>query len=134
MSTLKKGTPNIFKCYAKIMSFAFPIQYLDEKAVVLGQGSLSSYEDFRDFMALVSAHGIDKITVKTPLTFTTSKEAWKACRFVLDTVNRFLKNMQETVILRDSSKHQKCLLAWSSLPEQPENAVPGHAYNLSTAV
>ena len=66
LNTLTAGKPSVFKCHAKIMSFAFPIEYLNEKAVVLGQGSFASYEDFRDCMDMVSAYGIDMITIKTP--------------------------------------------------------------------
>ena len=49
MEAFSKGHPIIYKCYAKIMSFAFPVEYMGEKVVILGQGSFSTYEDFLEF-------------------------------------------------------------------------------------
>ncbi|MGE5173940.1 MAG: diguanylate cyclase [Betaproteobacteria bacterium] len=134
LNTLTMGKPNVFKCYSKIVSFAFPIEYMGEKAVILGQGSFSSYEDFRDCMDLANAHGIDMVTIKTPLTFTSTKQAWKACRFVLDTVNRLLKNMQETVTLRKKFEILKNVFAiWDTAAVgQPETRFQDMLYNLST--
>ncbi len=134
LNTLTMGKPSVFKCHAKIMSFAFPVEYLSEKAVVLGQGSFASYEDFRDCMDMVSAYGIDVITIKTPLTFTSSKQAWKACRFVEDTVGRLLKNLQETVTLRRKFESLKSVFSlWgSSAVADPETRYQDMLYNLST--
>jgi len=77
------------------MSFVLPIEYRGDKAVILGQGSFSSYEDFRECMNLVISRGLDAISITTPLTFTSEHQAWKACRFVNETVSRLLTNMQE---------------------------------------
>jgi diguanylate cyclase (GGDEF)-like protein len=134
LNTLTAGKPSVFKCHAKIMSFAFPVEYLNEKAVVLGQGSFASYEDFRDCMDMVSAFGIDMITIKTPLTFTSSKQAWKACRFVEDTVGRLLKNLQETVTLRRKFESLKSVFSlWGSgAVADPETRYQDMLYNLST--
>ncbi len=134
MNTLAMGKPNVFKCHAKIMSFAFPVEYLNEKAVVLGQGSFASYEDFRDCMDMVSAYGIEMITIKTPLSFTSSKQAWKACRFVADTVSRHLNNMQETVTLRRKFESLKSVFSlWGSAAvADPERRYQDMLYNLST--
>ena len=121
-NTLKLGKPNVFKCYAKIMSFAIPVEYMAEKAVILGQGSFSSYDDFRECMDLVNSFGINTIAVKAPLTFTSSKDAWKACGFVADSVNRLLKNTQETVTLRKKFESLKTVFGrWGAVAqEQPE--------------
>ncbi len=134
LNTLSMGKPNVFKCHTKIMSFAFPIEYLNEKAVVLGQGSFASYEDFRDCMDMVSAYGIDMITIKTPLSFTSSKQAWKACRFVADTVSRHLQDMQETVTLRRKFESLKSVFSlWGSgVVADPERRYQDMLYNLST--
>jgi diguanylate cyclase (GGDEF)-like protein len=130
------GKPNVFKCHTKIMSFAFPVEYLNEKAVVLGQGSFASYEDFRDCMDMVSAYGIDMITIKTPLTFTSSKQAWKVCRFVADTVSRHLQDMQETVTLRRKFESLKSVFSlWGSgAVADPERRYQDMLYNLSTLI
>ena len=122
ISTLQTGMPNVFKCYAKVISFALPVEYMDEKAVILGQDSFSSYEDFRECMDLLNSFGIEPISIKAPLTFTTPKEAWKVCRFVSDSVNRLLKNTQETVTLRKKFESLKTIFGkWGAVAEeQPE--------------
>ena len=134
MNTLATGKPEVFKCYANIMSFALPIEYLGEKAVILGQGSFASYEDFRACMDLVAADGLDAISITTPLTFTTTRQAWKACRFVDDTVNRLLKNMQETTLLKTKIESFMSVFSlWGSASaERPETRYQDMLYNLST--
>jgi diguanylate cyclase (GGDEF)-like protein len=122
MNALSTEKPDIFKCYAKIVSFALPVEYLQEKAVILGQGSFSSYEDFRECMNLVAAVGLEEISIKAPLAFTSYRQAWKACNFVSDSVSRLLKNSQETVTLRKKFESLKSIVGmWgSSSEEQPE--------------
>lgn len=121
MGALKTGKPKIYKCYAKIMNFALPVEYMDEKAVILGQGSFASYEDFRECMDRLSPLGIDTIPISTHLTFTGAKQAWNVCVFVADSVNRLLKNTQETVILRKKMESLKSVFGiWSGAEEQPE--------------
>lgn len=134
VNTLTTGAPNVFKCYAKITCFTVPINYMDEKAVILGQGSFSSYADFRDSMALISAYSVDDIPIKTPLTFTDFTEAWKACRFVADTVNRLVSNTQDTATLKKKFESLMSVFSlWgSSSVEQPEMRYQEMLYNLTT--
>ena len=122
MNSISKGKPDVYKCYAKIMTFALPIQYLDERAVVLGQGSFSSYEDFRECMNLLSTIGLDDISITTPLTFTSVEHTWKVSGFVADSVGRLLKNSQETVTLKRKIESLKSIIGkWgSSAEERPE--------------
>jgi diguanylate cyclase (GGDEF)-like protein len=122
MKTLLTGKPLIFKCYAKIMSFALPVEYINDKAIILGRGSFSSYEDFRECMNLISSSGLDTISIKTPLTFTTFDQAQRVCNFVADSVNRLLKNSRETIILRKKFENLKNILGtWGcASEEQPE--------------
>ncbi len=100
MNTLTTGKPDVSKCYAKIMCFAIPIEYLGEKAVILGQGSFASYDDFRESMNVVAATGLDTFSITAPLTFTSYQQTWKVCGLVADSVKRLLQNSQETVHLR----------------------------------
>lgn len=122
MKTLQTGKPDVFKCYAGIMSFAFPVEYLSEKAIILGQGSFSSYEDFREYMNLLNSPGLSAVSVTAPLTFTSFQHAWKACGFVADSVNRLLKNSQETVALRKKIGDLKDIIGmWGAAAgERPE--------------
>jgi len=134
INALATGKSEVYKCYAKIMSFVLPIEYRGVKAVIVGQGSFSSYEDFRACMNLATACGLDTNLIITPRTFTSEQQAWKACRFVSSTVNRLLTNMQETIalkkkfdILMDVFSH------WGSgAQEQPEARYQSMLSNLST--
>ena len=123
MNTLATGKPDIFKCYAKIMCFALPISYMDEKAVILGQGSFSSYEDFRECVNLVQAAGLDTISVKAPLSFTNEQQAWKICGFVAQSVNSLLQHTQENISLKKKFESLKMIIGmWgASAEERPES-------------
>jgi len=124
MNTISKGKPDVYKCYAKIMTFALPIQYLDERAVVLGQGSFSSYEDFRECMNLLTSIGLDTISITTPLTFTSLEHTWKVSGFVADSVGRLLKNAQETVTLKKKIESLKSIIGkWGSSAEERSETI-----------
>jgi diguanylate cyclase (GGDEF)-like protein len=122
MKTISTGRPDVYKCYAKIMSFALPVEYMGERAVVFGQGSFSSYEDFRECMTLLNSIGLDTISITTPLTFTSVQQAWKVSGFVADSVRRLLNTAQETVTLRRKIDDLKSIIRkWSvSADEGPE--------------
>jgi len=116
------------------MSFALPITYRGEKAVILGEGSFSSYEDFRECMTLVTSRGLDTMSITTPLTFTSEQQAWKACRFVHRTVNRLLTNLLENDALKKKFDGLLDVFSlWGSAStEQPETRYQSMLYNLST--
>ncbi len=122
MKAVATGKPDIFKCYAKITCFALPISYMDEKAVILGQGSFSSYEDFRACVELAQAAGLNAISIKAPLSFTSYQQAWKVCGFVANSMNRLLEHTQETVTLRRKFESLKMIIGmWgASAEERPE--------------
>ena len=124
MNTLVTGKPDIFKCYAKVMCFALPISYMNEKAVILGQGSYSSYEDFRESVNQVQAiPGLDSVSVKAPLSFTNFQQAWKICGFVANWVNSLLQHTQENTALRMKFESLKMIVGmWgASAEERPES-------------
>ncbi len=123
MNTLATGKPNVFKCYAKITCFALPIAYLNEKAVILGQGSFSSYEDFRECVNLVQSAGLDTISVKAPLSFTSEQQAWKICGFAAHSVNSLLQHTQENISLKRKFESLKKIIGmWgASAEERPES-------------
>ncbi len=133
MKALETGRPEISKCHVGITSFALPLEHLNEKAVVLGRGSYSSYEDFRACMNLLPAAGLDAISITTPLTFTSFAHARKVCGFVADFAQRLIKNAQETVSLRKKFESLKSVVSlWSTAAEEPpETRFQGMLYNLS---
>jgi len=122
MNAISKGKPDVYKCYSKIMCFAIPIEYMGEHAVIVGHGSYSSYEDFRECMNILTSSGLDTISITTPLTFTSVQQTWKVMGFVADSVGRLLKNAQETVALRSKIESLKSVIGklGTSAEERPE--------------
>ncbi len=116
------GKPEIYKCYARVVNFALPIEYMEEKAILLGQGSFATYEDFREYMALMSTAGLNTVPVSAPHSFTSIQQARKTCGFVSDTVNRLLKNSQEATTLRNKFESLQSIIGmWGAdVEEIPE--------------
>jgi len=122
MKALAAGKPEIFKCYAKIMSFALPFHALQEKAVILGQGSYASYEDFRESMDLMSSSGLDT-TIPTTLSFTSTQDAMRACDFISEFIPRLLKNSREALLMRRKFGNLKQVLGtWQNISEESPEA------------
>lgn len=122
MEAFSKCHPIIYKCYAKIMSFAFPVEYMDEKAVILGQGSFPTYEDFREFIKHLSFSNVKDFSVTGPLKFTTAEDARNACSLVDSSINQLLKHTQETITLKEKVDSLKEVLGMCGVAsnEQPE--------------
>ncbi|MBI5026967.1 MAG: diguanylate cyclase [Nitrospirae bacterium] len=122
MSSIEKNKPVIYKCYAKIMSFSIPVEYFGEKAVIVGQGSFSTYEDFLEFAKLLALSKVKDFPVTGPLKFISAEQAKNACRFVSSSVNQLLKNAQETLILKQKTDRLKAVLGmWGfASREKPE--------------
>ena len=122
--TIESGKPKLFKCYAMIMSFTLPIEYMGEKAVILGQGSFANYEDFRECMNRVNSLDLGPASLRMPLTFTTPQHALKVRGFVADSVNQLLKNTQEAVTLRRKFESLKSVFsAGATTAEEPPDAL-----------
>jgi diguanylate cyclase (GGDEF)-like protein len=127
LNTLSTNKPDVFSCFAKIVSFAVPIEHLGDRAVILGQGSFSSYRDFREFINTVSHIDLDTISIPVPTSFTSFEQAWKASGFVEDSVRRLLKNTQETVSLRKKFERLKDIIGrWGALDEGRPEALYEH--------
>jgi len=122
MGAFSKGLPIIYKCYAKIMSFAFPVEYIGEKVVILGQGSFSAYEDFREFIKHLSFSKVKDFAVTCPLKFTTAEDARNACNLVDSSITQLLKTTQETITLKKKVDSLKEVLGMRGVAsnEQPE--------------
>ena len=89
------------KCYARIVCFAFPVNYLSDQAVIIGRGSFGSYRDFRSFLAMAGEEGLESmLPIDTALRFTTARTARKACEIVRSSINQLLKNEQENVSIK----------------------------------
>ena len=124
LNTLLTNKPDVFSCFAKIVCFAVPVEHLGDRAVILGQGSYSSYRDFREFIYSVSNVDLDTISIPIPTSFTSFDQAWKVCGFVEDSVRRLLKNTRETASLREKFEHLKNIIdIWGALDEERPEAL-----------
>lgn len=134
MEAFSKCHPIIYKCYAKIMSFAFPVEYMGEKVVILGQGSFPTYEDFREFIKHLSFSKVKDFSVTGPLKFTTGEDARNACSLVDSSITQLLKNTQETITLKKKVDSLKEVLGmWGvASKEQPETLYKYMIANLFT--
>lgn len=100
MRSIEKGKPITYKCYAKITGFSIPVGYMGENAVIMGQGSFSTYEDFLEFTKLLNLLKINNFSVTGPLKFITADHIRNACRLVNSLLNKLLQNIQENFILK----------------------------------
>jgi diguanylate cyclase (GGDEF)-like protein len=101
MSAITKKTHKTFTCAAKKMiNFAAPIEYMNEKAVILGYGAFSSYQDYRDYANMMRSREDHATIITVPQTFISRKQARQACYFVTDSVSRLLKYIEENVSLK----------------------------------
>ena len=100
MSAVANGIPKIFRCSAKMINFIAPIEYMNEKAVILGYGAFSSYKDYRDYVNSMRLRKNHVTTITALQSFTSIKQAWQKCNFVIDSVNRLLKYIQDNASLR----------------------------------
>ena len=124
---IQQGKPRVYKCYAKIVSFALPVEYLSEKAVILGQGSFATYQDFREFTNYLSASEIADLSVTAPLIFTNDQQAKNACRLVDNSLNQLLKNTQETITLQQKIDSLKNVIGrWGINAKEEADAIYEH--------
>lgn len=123
MGVLKLTQPLVYKCHAKIMSFAFSVEYLRERAIILGQGSFAGYQDFRDFMGLIESCGVEQLSVNTPLQFTDADHVRKVCSLVESSVNHLLYKGEESFTLQQKIETLKDVMGrWSAAGrEEPES-------------
>ena len=92
---LKLHKPITYKCYAKVTNFAVPINYAEEKSVIVGRKGFTSYEDFLEFLKIIKDKGIYEVPVTTPLHFENEEDVKKISLYVHNTVHYLLYNVQE---------------------------------------
>lgn len=115
LNTLATGKPDVFRCFNKIVSFALPIEYLSEKAVIMGQGSFASQEDFRECMKTAGNAGLAAASQAEPLGYTSIDKAWDVCGFVSESMQRILQKHREAVTLRKEFDGIKQIIgSWSA--------------------
>ncbi len=92
---LDLNEPKTYKCYSKIISFSVPINYLNEKAVIIGRNSFTSEKDFREFSRTAKDRGIQEIPDVSSLSYTDENDAKNTSHYVHQTINYLLNNLLE---------------------------------------
>lgn len=128
LKAVKRGRPRLYKCAARIMNFALPVEYLGERAVIRGQGSFSSYRDFRLYLDSLASHGIDgALPVTAPLRFTSARDAQNACHLVESSLAQLLNNVRETDSLQNKMESLKEIMGrWDGMAVKDAAAVFDH--------
>ncbi len=127
MGTLTQRTPKIFTCPAKMLNFAAPIEYMNEKAVILGYGAFSSYKDYREYVSISSSDENPLPLLREPQVFISRRQAWQICNFVVDSVNRLLRYVQENTALKKKVDVVKnAFIQWNASPDDNPNMLFQH--------
>lgn len=66
MDALSAAEPRWFACPSRVMGFALPVLYLDQRAVLLGRGSFASYNDFRPYLDQVRTSSTRPVRRRCP--------------------------------------------------------------------
>ncbi len=120
-NALETGRPDVFKCYLNVMSFAVPLRYKAEQAVILGQGSFSSLEDFHESVKHLHAAGLDTASLAAPTAFTSYPKTRIVCDFTIDAVHRLLGGDRDPSPGNDFESLKKFIHGRSApAGEQPE--------------
>lgn len=124
MDTLAKGTPRVFTCYGKMTSFAVPIEYMDEKAVIFGHGAFSSRDHYREHLNLLGFRDPDAVNIPEPEIYISDMQARKACNLVSESARGLLRAEQETVSLRRKIEALKDVFGqWNASPDDQPAAL-----------
>jgi diguanylate cyclase (GGDEF)-like protein len=92
---LTLNEPATYKCGFRVINFSVPVNFLNEKAIIVGRYGFVSYEDFLAFMEIAKDRGIQKIQLAMPLNFIDENHVKNIAGYVYSTTNYLLNNLQE---------------------------------------
>ena len=126
LQVLTSKKPHWYVCLAGVMNFALPVSYLDDQAVILGQGSFASYENYRSYLDLLQTTAPDAaIPVSATLRFTTEQDARNACLLIERSVELLLHSTQEAVELhKQVAGLKKIMRSWQGIGGKGEGLAP----------
>ncbi len=119
----KSNEPAIFKCQAKLMNFAIPLERLGEKVFIIGKGDFVSYEDLLDFLKIVKTNNLPEIPITMPLDFPGEDYVKSISQYVYLTVSRMLSSFEEKYRLEEKFVRMTTLFdsqAFGTLSRSPE--------------
>jgi diguanylate cyclase (GGDEF)-like protein len=97
----KSSEPVIFKCAAKQINFALPLERFGEKVFIVGKGEFSSYEDLLEFLKIVRSNNLSGMPVTMPLNLTEESYIEDIAQYVYLTVKRMLNGFEERYRLEE---------------------------------
>jgi len=92
---LRLNEPITYKCYSKVINFSIPLNYLKEKAVLVGRNGFTSYEDFLEFLKIAKKTGLKELPVTTSLNFADVSSTKNTSHYVHKAISYLLYNLQE---------------------------------------
>ena len=99
--SLPLNKPVIYKCKAKLINFALPVERFNEKAFIVGRGGFASYEDLLEFLKIVKDNNLPPIPVAMPLDFPGDDYVNSLSHYVYLTVNRMMISVEEKYELEE---------------------------------
>ncbi len=130
--SLKLNEPVTYKCYLNVTNFAVPIDYLEEKAVIVGRKGFASYEDFLEFLKIAKDKGIYEVPVKTALHFENEDYVKNISLYVHKTVHYLLHNTRENQRLIEKIRRFTSLADTGILEKVSENIDSACRYIVDT--
>ncbi|MBI5049355.1 MAG: diguanylate cyclase [Nitrospirae bacterium] len=132
LESLKLNEPLIYKCYLKIINFSVPVEYMGEKAAIVGRGGHSSYEDFAAFLKIAHDMNIQNIPITAPLSFIHKNRLKLHSQYVHKTINQLLNNTREKNKLTEKISRLTTVLDTDTFKKLSENAESTYRYIIDT--
>lgn len=100
----------IYKCPARILSFAFPIKRLGEGVIVTGRNSFAMYEDLTEFIRLCKSKKILDIPVEMSISFHDEGYILNIARYLKQAINCVIDGFEEGAKLETKLKRLTSIL------------------------
>jgi diguanylate cyclase (GGDEF)-like protein len=113
----------VFKCDARVINFAFPVERFGEKIVVVGRTGFAVYEDFIYFLKVAKENGLFDIPVSSTLEFPEEDYLKAVGRYVYITLTRMLNSFEEKYRLEEKIFRMTALFdrqTFETLSKSPE--------------
>jgi diguanylate cyclase (GGDEF)-like protein len=98
---LQSQEPVLFKCSARLMHFALPIERFGEKVIVVGRGGFAEYEDFLEFIKIAKENDFPEIPPAFSMDFPGEAFAEAVSHYTQISINRLLDSLAENERLEE---------------------------------
>ncbi|MBI4688129.1 MAG: diguanylate cyclase [Nitrospirae bacterium] len=125
--------PVISQCQSKITSVAIPIDYKEEKAVIVCTIGFSSYEDFTEFLKIAHTLRTYDMPITEPLNFIERERVSLIAEFLFRAVNGWIKKVEERSKISEDVARLTKVFDISALSKLSENRELVYRYITDTA-